>query len=189
MDAAEDWTISVVSGIFVTVNDRERFLRNIPRVPRADLNTIPDNWNPPVRVNGGNNSRGIIPERTVIGPSGCGPCVGVIFVPPNRNLPVYVFHFTSNDNSISSLILTMSGRRIPNAQGYEAVLCGAETQANRGAAYEAGRTLDYALQAIRFFAVPIRGYVPAPSVFVDRDGRLYSDPAWTGGGFNLDGFR
>jgi hypothetical protein len=179
VDAIGNNTIGLVVGIFVDLNDRNRILRNIPRLDPATLPRPPADWTV-VNVNGGHNKRGVVPTCTVMGPNGCGPCVGVILIPPNRSLPTYAYHFGSLDLPLATFIRDFGTRtqRRGNLTGYRAVICGARSSDISSIAQTSGKTLRDVVYGIgEILGLRITGYVPGPGAGVDRNGRVY----WTGG--------
>ena len=124
---------------------------------------------------------GVVPPAAFIGPSGCGPCVGVALLPPEKGMKTYVFHFSFSANIDWGF--TKSGFKTDPwgtgaqavRQGYKAVLCGAEW--NSDATQNEGRL--HLLKEVRSWlgvhSVPVAAYVPATGFAVDENGWVY----WT----------
>ena len=167
---------------------RAETLSTINRIDPAPLPRIPGGWTYS-RVAGGFR-HGVLPANTVLGPSGCGPCVGVVIYPVTvARLPTYAFHFAYDPGeSPVSTFQTVIVR--PNANwgelrgDYRAVLCGAEIQSDAATAAQSAGLLSAVVNAIRNeLRVQIRGYVPGPSIALGTGATIYwAVPAGAGAG-------
>ena len=106
----------------------------------------------------------VIPPGWFFGVSGAGPCVGAIFIPPDRGLPTYVFHFDQTSNIRAAFqhagVIT---RELP---GYRVVI-------NGGESHGVGLLHDVIEMIRSEFRFPIVGWVPGTSVFVDGAGKIW----------------
>ena len=107
----------------------------------------------------------ILESGQVMSTYGCGPCVGVILVPPNPGMPTYGYHFsagTDPDEMVSNL-----------PPGYIAVLNGAERDPkDPDGTEEAERTLSEVLEALDERGIKPEIYVPGPNAGVDHNGNV-----------------
>jgi len=155
------------------IGDKDRYLRGVPRLNPANIQRGPAHW-PTRGISGGFHWSGEVPPGALVGPHGCGPCVGVILIPPTRTGVFYVFHFGAQDDPAGTFDAVL-GTALTRArlQGYRAVLNGA--QLGEGSDNEVLRTLSSVRYGLDTRGVRILGYVPGPNADVDRDGNIY----WT----------
>lgn len=133
-------------------------IRPAPAPPGSKLISVPSGSNLVVPA---------IPPGTLVGPSGCGPCVGVILIPINLKYPTIVYHFGGEDNVVGS---------IPNpGPYYKAILNGAEQTGDKDIDNQSRITLEDVVNRLREWKVPIIGYVPSEGFHVGPDGKPY----WT----------
>ena len=123
---------------------------------------------------------GVIPPGAYIGPSGCGPCVGVALIPPEMGMPTYIIHFSASAD-VGGAFFTAgfadfsSSDGLSAPEGYRAIIAGAasytDEATNRGRLFTLADVVDY----LHAYDVAITSYVPAAAFAVDGDGRVY----WT----------
>lgn len=138
---------------------------------------------------------GNVPDGWLVGPFGCGPCVGVILVPEKPGSgKIYVLHFSGGEYVNEGLktcgfITVMPGKGVYGGgggaywpamdvgrKGYKAIICGCESNpSDKGVDKERLRTLRTVCGALGSYGVKIECYVPAPNVGVDKNGK----PHWT----------
>jgi hypothetical protein len=110
----------------------------------------------------------ILEPGQVMSTYGCGPCVGVILVPPTPGMPTYGYHFsagTDPEEMVSNL-----------PPGYIAILNGAECNPeDPPGTEEAERTLSEVLEALEERGIKPEIYVPGPNAGVDHNGNV----VWT----------
>ncbi len=164
---------SAVQGWFVDLTDKYRYLRGVPVLGPGDLPRAPAHW---VRrgVNGGHYFAGELPPGALLGPHQCGPCIGVILIPPSRNGTFYAFHFTALDNPADTFDAVL-GAAVHRARlrGYRAVICGGERLA--GSEQTMADTMGSVRYGLDSRGIRIIGYVRGPTAQIDRDGNIY----WT----------
>ena len=155
-------------------HDREDALKDIPRLTPAEPGKPPQDGQIPRRplipgpganLGGGRWGKGIVPPGSIVGPSGCGPCVGVILIPDDPTKPIIIIHFLAGVNSGSSG-LDAAGAK--NLKGYKAVIIGGSG---------GGGLLHNVIGEIKRRGGTIKGYVPGSGAGVDDKGNLYwTDP-------------
>lgn len=146
-----------------------------------NVDPMPAGWRS-VNINSGNNrgvSGGAIPSQSVIGPGGCGPCVGVILAPSvdpttgrlPMSPPVLIFHFSAGDDPSVTLAHQLSGWR----GSYSAVINGAQAQsANyRPGISMANWTLLNTLNFMASRSIDVQ-YVPSGSIGIGQNGQIYN---------------
>ncbi|GAB5442993.1 MAG: hypothetical protein Fues2KO_33420 [Fuerstiella sp.] len=108
----------------------------------------------------------ILEPGEIAGVSGCGPCTGLILVPPEPGMPTHIFHIGPEyDPTVM----------IPDkcAPGYIGVLCGAEIDPSDPEANESAMGgLAKTIEELKEINVPVNIYVPAAGVGVDFEGNL-----------------
>ncbi len=142
------------------------------KIPRLKLDNIPwlggheiKPWKV-TRILGGYNWCGFPNRRQVVGPAGCGPCVGLILAPEVRGDKVYIFHFTANDDVKTTIEKLTRGCSLAR---YRAYICGAQASGRKEDAV-VDREMEKTLYQVVAYLVEIKNvrpaYVPSPEVYV-----------------------
>jgi hypothetical protein len=127
---------------------------------------------------------GEVPKGWSVGPSGCGPCVGLVLVPLKPGMKYYVCHFSPKAEIEKSChevgfltIVPRFAKFWPVDEGYKAILCGSEYGKDSPKVDEEARKhcLSEVVNCLRRYKVPISQYIPAPGFVVDQNGKVY----WT----------
>jgi hypothetical protein len=113
-----------------------------------------------IGANAGEFKKGVVPPGEVVGPRGCGPCVGLLLIPKDKKKPVYFFHFSGTHRGNSGL--DAAGAK--DLKGYDAILNGG---------MGSGGLLWNVRQAVEGRGGTITGYVPGSGVGVDDQGTIY----------------
>ncbi len=115
----------------------------------------------------------------VVGPTGTGPCVGLILRPTpwDSDLPVYDFHFGPEGDVAAALKragLVVSEPTLVDSfwsergvSGYEAILSGGSNEGDGRA------NLLGVILVLRIYRFSIRGYVPTSAMYIDDQGTVY----------------
>jgi len=177
--------------IFGAPNSKGETLKKVVFWHSGNLPRIPKNLKK-VDVFGGQGWFGTIPDGWAVGPSGCGPCVGVALIPNNPKMETYVLHFTGKNSMKASFrsVQFLDAKEIQVTEslgpvtyhleagpkkGYKAVLCGAEKQVGEEAEKERLHTLEDVVNWLTKNNIPIKAYVQGPGFAVDKDGTVYWD--------------
>jgi len=188
-----------------TVGDpdpKAKILGTIPILRPRDLPEVP----PSLKQNGFGTATGwsgTIPTGHTVGPSGCGPCVGVVLIPSSPSDPTYVLHFSAMEGisqgfrdvgfEIPPQFPNITGKAIAGfwknginlaafpkltgsvPPGYTAYVNGAEVPRGNDPAINKLRltTLASVLSYLKSNGITVAGYIPAASFQVGRNGTVY----------------
>lgn len=164
---------------------KEKSLKDVPFCRKNDLPGLPNDTKTEP-ISGGRGWSGVLPDGIYIGPDGCGPCVGVVLVPPKPGMPMYVLHFTSQQGVDAGFkevgVLVVAGYdgldsslrvRWEIKPGYKAILCGAEQNPDKGIEAQRLHTLEDVKKWLGRWGIPIDKYILAPGFAVDKNGKVY----------------
>jgi len=166
-------------------NSKQECLGKVPICKKADLPLLA-----PAIATGCTGAKGwvgVIPEGGYVGPSGCGPCVGIVLIPPKPSMKTYVLHIEPKNDVEECLII--SGLLelgicqdiepvlpyFKGPKGYKAIICGAEQAEIKYDDCERLRNLYEVTSVLRWYGIPIKSYIAGPCFAVDKNG----NPFWT----------
>jgi hypothetical protein len=160
---------------------RDVVLRGIHRLEGESIISLPSAYSQDRRfgLEGDKWMRVVVQPGSVVGPTGCGPCVGLLLIPSpwDSSVPVFAYHFGPNANIRSGLrrsgaiepVIFRHGVGYLRLPGYEAVLCGGSNEPDGS-----GRgNLRGVVQELKRLNYPIRAYLPTSAMFVDHMGNIY----------------
>jgi hypothetical protein len=178
---------------FLSPDEKGKLLKDVPFGKKeGDMCPLDKRQHRPKVITGDQGWAGVVPKGAYIGPDGCGPCVGVVLVPPKPGMKTYILHLSARANvrasfetvgfvqrvTVPSNKVMVDHRVIPN--GYKAYIAGA-CQPNPTNLHfkedNAARlhTLEDVVLFCRRHGIEIKMFVPAPGFAVDEHGW----PWWT----------
>jgi RHS repeat-associated protein len=175
MGQGENRTSSVTEEVLPLNPDRESLLRSglITKVftPPEKADPLPADSVVRGVVGGFYSVWAGIPERTLIGFRGCGPCTGVILIPRKTDLgkkPYYVFHFSAKDSPLLSILTVLKKYDQQNLDGYMALTGGAQ-----GGKGHAAKTYYHTIKALRNLGVKHILHVRTGDLLINRPGKMH----------------
>ncbi len=160
---------------------RDIVLRGIHRLDGESIKSLPSAYSQDRKfgVEQDKWMKVVVQPGSVVGPTGCGPCVGLLLIPKpwNSSLPVFAYHFGPYANIRSGLrrsgaiepVIFRHGVGYLPLPGYEAVLSGGSNETDGS-----GRgNLRGVIQELKRLNYPIRAYLPTVAMYVDHMGNIY----------------
>jgi len=182
-------------------SDKPKLLKDVPfwtkgnPIPALDKTKFT-----PTVITADRGWSGVIPKGAYIGPDGCGPCVGIALIPPQKGQPVYIMHFSAQANVSKGFeevgfirwkyykIWTADGLVVTRTRvapgGYEAVICGALMPEPKEPDFKRVNnqrlyTLEDVVKTCHRNGIKIRCFIPTSGFALDENNQIWwtRDPA------------